>query len=155
MRRARCRCVLAWSLAGVVACNRERDREPAGPLVVYNAAAIARPMRAVLDSFQARTGARYEQETAASLELALYALAATRVHGRTPRDSVTFRGRPILFGVSIPSAARRASQAERFVAFLLSADGRRILRQQRFDALERPEFVGGGVPAALGAATGR
>jgi ABC-type molybdate transport system substrate-binding protein len=67
---------------------------------------------------------------------------------------VTFRGRPILFGVSIPSAARRASQAERFVAFLLSADGR-ILRQQRFDALERPEFVGGRVPKPLRAAAGR
>ena len=318
MRLSRCRYALASALVGLVGCNRERSGKPAGSLVVYNAAAIARPMRAVLDSFQARSGTAYEQETAASLELArkvlelggepdvlvladpdifpqllepritswhalfarnrivlaytprstgaaeidssnwfrildragvqvgradpntdpsgdrtllvrqlaerhyreprlyqrmltaspdrnvrpreadqvallevgeydyiwtyqnlaelaglryvklpdavdlgepsdsaVYAQAATRVRGRTPRDSVTFRGRPILFGVSIPSAARRAAQAERFVAFLLSADGRRILRQQRFDDLERPEFVGGGVPAALRAATGR
>lgn len=37
-----------------------------GPLVLYNAAAIARPIRAVLDSFAARRGARYEQETASN-----------------------------------------------------------------------------------------
>ena len=41
-----------------------------GPLIVYNAAAISRPMRAVLDSFRIRSGVRFEQETAASLELA-------------------------------------------------------------------------------------
>src|SRR5258705_11293022 len=276
-----------------------------GPLVLYNAAAVARPMRAVLDSFAARTGARYEQETAASLELArkvtelgaepdvlvladpdifpqlleprfvtwhalfarnrivlaytprsryaaeigstnwfrvlarpgvqvgradpktdpsgyrtllvwqlaerhyrapglyeqmlhaspsknvrpreadqvallqmdeydytwtyqnlaenaglkyvklqaawdlgepadsaTYALASVRVPGKTPRDTVTFRGRPILFAVTVPVTARHRATAERFVAFLLSPDGRRILRAQHFDALEQPVMAG-------------
>jgi len=80
-----------------------------------------------------------------------YAAATVRVHGRTPRDSVTFRGRPILFAVSVPSAARHRTLAERFVAFLLSADGQRILRQQHFDALDRPALVGRDVPTAVSA----
>lgn len=82
---------------------------------------------------------------------AIYATAAVRVRGRTERDSVRFRGRPILFAVSIPRAARQRALAERFVAFLLSPDGRRILREQRFDALEQPVLVGTGAPAALNA----
>ena len=68
---------LALTTSGGVACGGEgtaRDASPKnpaeGPIVVYNAAAIARPMRAVLDSFRVRTGIAYEQETAASLELA-------------------------------------------------------------------------------------
>jgi ABC-type molybdate transport system substrate-binding protein len=61
---------------------------------------------------------------------------------------VTFRGRPILFAVSIPGATAQRELAERFVTFLLSADGRRILRAQHFDALDQPVFVGK-VPAAV------
>lgn len=41
-----------------------------GPLVVYTAGSLARPMRAVLDSFAAGTGVRYELEAAGSLETA-------------------------------------------------------------------------------------
>ena len=73
---------------------------------------------------------------------ATYATASVRVQGRTPSDSVTFRGRPILFAVSIPNVARHPRLAERFVAFLLSQDGNRILRAQHFDALDEPIFVG-------------
>jgi molybdate/tungstate transport system substrate-binding protein len=302
------------SAAGGDSAAGQPDAHDRGPLVVYNAAAIARPMRAVLDSFAARTGTRYEQETAASLELArkvlelggrpdvlvladpdifpqllepgvttwhalfgrnrivlaytakshgageidstnwfrvltrpgvevgradphtdpsgyrtllvwqlagrhyhqpglyermlrasppknvrpreaeqvallqtgeydytwtyenladnaglryvklpdavdlgnpddsaAYATASVRVRGKTSRDSVTFRGRPILFAASIPRAAPRPALAERFVAFLLSPDGRRILRSQHFDALDRPALVGRGVPTAVSA----
>lgn len=72
----------------------------------------------------------------------MYALASVRVHGRTPRDSVSFTGRPILFAVSIPRGAPRRALAERFVAYLLSPVGQRILKQQHFDALDRPILVG-------------
>jgi molybdate/tungstate transport system substrate-binding protein len=41
-----------------------------GPLVVYTAGSLARPMRAALDSFSAQTGVRYELESAGSLETA-------------------------------------------------------------------------------------
>lgn len=83
-----------------------------------------------------------------------YARASVRVSGRTPRDSVTFRGRPILFAVSIPRSAPQPAVAERFVTFLLSADGRRILRQEHFDALDVPGLAGQDAPAALRDAAG-
>ena len=41
-----------------------------GPLVVFTAGSLARPMRAALDSFSARTGVKYELESAGSLETA-------------------------------------------------------------------------------------
>jgi len=75
-----------------------------------------------------------------------YATASVRVSGRTPRDSVTFTGRPILFGVSIPRDARQPALAERFVSYLLSSDGRRILRASHFDALDSAVIVGRNAP---------
>lgn len=77
---------------------------------------------------------------------AFYATAAIRVPGKTPADTITFRGQPIVYALSIPTAAPHREIAERFVAFLLSADGRRVLRAQQLDVLERPVLVGSGVP---------
>jgi molybdate/tungstate transport system substrate-binding protein len=61
-------CVLA-ALAASLSCGGER-RTAAGPLVVYNAGSLARPLRAALDSFARREGVRVEQESAGSLETA-------------------------------------------------------------------------------------
>lgn len=82
---------------------------------------------------------------------ATYALASTAVPGSTPRDTIILRGRPILFGVTIPTTSRHSEFAERFVAFLLSAAGRRILRAQNFDALDQPALVGSEVPPSIDA----
>jgi molybdate/tungstate transport system substrate-binding protein len=78
---------------------------------------------------------------------ATYALASVRVLGKAPGDSLTLKGKPILFAVTVPTTARHREGAEKFVEFLLSADGRRILRGQRFDALEAPVVLGTGAPA--------
>src|ERR1019366_1844663 len=51
-----------------------------GTLSVMNAASITRPMRALLDSFSARTGVKYEVEPGSSLEIAR---RLTELH-RTP-----------------------------------------------------------------------
>jgi molybdate/tungstate transport system substrate-binding protein len=53
-------------LAGCGGGSRPAD----GPLVVYNAGSLARPLRAVLDTFAAREGVVVEQESAGSLETA-------------------------------------------------------------------------------------
>ncbi|HET9013043.1 MAG TPA: hypothetical protein VFN38_14550, partial [Gemmatimonadaceae bacterium] len=66
-------------------------------------------------------------------------------------DTLTIRGRPILFGVTVPLGAAHAALGERFVAYLLSEEGRRILRRARFDALDQPVVVGRDPPAALAA----
>ena len=56
-------------IAFMVACTGDNQTSD-GPLVVYTAGSLARPMRAALDSFAARTGSRYELESAGSLETA-------------------------------------------------------------------------------------
>jgi len=53
-----------------LACARGEVADAGGPLVVFTAGSLARPMRAALDSFAARTGVRFELEAAGSLETA-------------------------------------------------------------------------------------
>jgi molybdate/tungstate transport system substrate-binding protein len=81
---------------------------------------------------------------------AAYATASTRVLGKRAGDTLTIRGRPILFGVTVPTGAPHGAVAERFVAYLLSPEGRRILRREHFDALDTPALVGTSIPQALG-----
>ncbi len=80
---------------------------------------------------------------------AFYRQADVRVAGSSAVDSITFRGEPIVYALSIPAAAPHRALAERFVAFLLSADGARILRGARLDALDQPLVTGTGLPAVL------
>jgi molybdate/tungstate transport system substrate-binding protein len=86
---------------------------------------------------------------------ALYARVSTRVVGKRAGDTITVRGRPILFGVTVPLGARHAAAGERFVAYLLSPEGRRILRRTHFDALDRPALVGQSVPPLVAAVMAR
>lgn len=62
--------VAATFIAAVLAIGCTENSEVEGPLVVYTAGSLARPMRAALDSFAARSGTRYELESAGSLETA-------------------------------------------------------------------------------------
>ncbi|HET7189390.1 MAG TPA: extracellular solute-binding protein, partial [Gemmatimonadaceae bacterium] len=96
-----------------------------------------------------------EVDLGTAADSAVYATAVTRVLGKRAGDTLTVRGRPILFGVTIPRGARHPEAADRFVAYLLSAEGRRILRRTRFDALEEPVLVGRGIPAPLRAGAAR
>ena len=80
---------------------------------------------------------------------AAYALASTRVVGKSVGDTITIRGGPILFGVTVPTAAPRRDEAQRFVAFLLSANGTHILRRTHLDALNQARLVGRGAPASI------
>jgi molybdate/tungstate transport system substrate-binding protein len=84
-------------------------------------------------------------------DTASYAQAVVRVAGRTPRDTLSFEGQPIVYALSIPTGAPHAARAAKFVAFLLSADGKRVLRTARLDALEQPVLVGTDIPAAVSA----
>jgi molybdate/tungstate transport system substrate-binding protein len=82
---------------------------------------------------------------------AFYATAEVRVVGRTPGDSLTMRGEPIVYALSIPRQAPHPRLAERFVSFLMSDDGRRVLRANHLDALDSAAVVGEGAPASLSA----
>ncbi len=57
-----------WA-AGTAACGRPAPAAGGGPLTVWAAASLTRPVRAALDTFTARTGRPARLETAASLEL--------------------------------------------------------------------------------------
>ncbi|MDB4885854.1 MAG: extracellular solute-binding protein family 1 [Gemmatimonadetes bacterium] len=78
---------------------------------------------------------------------ARYATAAVRV--RSGRDSITRRGAPILYGVSVPSGASHPAAGARFVALLLGREGRAMMRRQHVESLARPELVGDSVPAVV------
>jgi molybdate/tungstate transport system substrate-binding protein len=84
-----------------------------------------------------------------------YARASVRVRRGTGHDSVTLAGAPIFYGLSVPRSAPHAEAGARLAAFLLGAEGQRILREAHVDALERPELVGDSVPAVVRAAIPR
>ena len=75
---------------------------------------------------------------------AQYATASVRV--ASGRDSITRRGAPILYGVSVLRNAPHGEAGRRFVAYLLGADGRRVLAAARLDALAAPVFIGDSIP---------
>lgn len=78
-----------------------------------------------------------------------YARVSTRVLGKRQGDTVTMRGAPILFAFTIPVRAENPSLAERFVAYLISRDGRRVLRSQHLDVLDHLTASGSGAPAVV------
>jgi molybdate/tungstate transport system substrate-binding protein len=80
---------------------------------------------------------------------ALYSRVSTRVLGKRQGDTVTMRGAPILFAFTIPINAENPALAEKFVAFLISPDGRRVLRAQHLDALDHVSALGRGAPAIV------
>jgi len=68
------------------------------------------------------------------------------------RTAVTTGGAtssPIIHGLSIPRDAPNPLYAERFVRFVLSDDGKRILRAAHLDPLDPPRIVGTGAPPAI------
>jgi molybdate/tungstate transport system substrate-binding protein len=80
---------------------------------------------------------------------AAYSRAETRVLGKRPGDTLTVRGAPILFALTIPEQAGHPALAERFVAYLLSAEGRRVLKARHLDALDRAVVIGSDAPSVV------
>ncbi|HEX5386861.1 MAG TPA: extracellular solute-binding protein [Gemmatimonadales bacterium] len=68
--------------------------------------------------------------------------------GRAARDSVEFVGQPIVYALTIPTAAPHPEVAAAFVHFIFSPDGQAILRDAGFVVLPKPELGGPGTPPA-------
>ena len=66
-------------------------------------------------------------------------------------DSVVVRGVPIRYSLSIPRRSINPAVAERFIRFLFSEEGRRILQRGDVMLLDRLVAVGSGIPAAVAA----
>jgi molybdate/tungstate transport system substrate-binding protein len=79
-----------------------------------------------------------------------YAQASVRVpaQSRSGRDSVEFRGEPIVYALTIPTHAPHPRTAEAFVRFVLSPEGSAIIKQNGFTLLEKPLLAGPGKPPA-------
>lgn len=77
-----------------------------------------------------------------------YGQASVRLPGasRAGKDSVEFRGEPIVYAMTIPTAAPHPRVAEAFVRFVLSPDGQAILKANGFTLLEKPLLGGPGKP---------
>ena len=80
-----------------------------------------------------------------------YAGASVRLPGahRGGRDSVEFRGEPIVYALTIPRAAPHPRTAQAFVRFLFSPEGQAILERNGFLLLEKP-VLGGPEPPPPG-----
>ena len=107
------------------------------------------------ESIAQGVGLRYvalpeEIDLSAPSDSALYAVASTQVAGKTPRDSITMRGQPIVYAFTVPTRAPHPVIAARFASYLASPDGRRVLRGAKLDALDNYIVVGTGVPAGIG-----
>jgi molybdate/tungstate transport system substrate-binding protein len=77
-----------------------------------------------------------------------YTQARVRTPGprRAGGDSVEFRGEPIVYALTIPSAAPHPRTAEAFVRFIFSPEGQAILKGSGFTLLEHPLLGGPGRP---------
>lgn len=93
----------------------------------------------------------------ARIDLSDPALAAEYAHAslRVPaapgqgRDSLEFRGEPIVYGLTVPREAAHPAAAMAFVRFIFSDEGRGILERNGFVTFRSPTFTGT-PPAALG-----
>jgi molybdate/tungstate transport system substrate-binding protein len=77
-----------------------------------------------------------------------YAYASVRLPGasRAGTDSVEFRGEPIAYALTIPTAAPHPRTAQAFVRFVFSPEGQAIIQANGFTVLEKPVLAGPGKP---------
>ncbi len=75
-------------------------------------------------------------------ESSFYATASIRVAGSAPGETLEMRGRPIVYALAVPDAAPHPSVAARAVAYLLSADGARVMRAARLDVMHPAPVIG-------------
>ena len=89
-------------------------------------------------------------DLSAPADSAEYAIASTRVAGKTMTDSVTMRGQPIVYAFTVPTRAPHPALAAKFAQYLASPDGRRVLRGAKLDVLDQYLVTGTGAPAGVG-----
>ena len=77
-----------------------------------------------------------------------YGQASVRLPGksRAGKDSVEFRGEPIVYALTIPTAAPHLRAAQAFAQFVLSAEGQKILQANGLTLLDKPLVSGPGKP---------
>jgi molybdate/tungstate transport system substrate-binding protein len=102
------------------------------------------------ESMAKSTGLRFvmlgDSVDLSSTELAtFYATARVQVRGAAAGTTVEFTGEPIVYAFAVPRLAANAELAQKFVTFLVSAEGKEILRREGLDALDLPRIETGRV----------
>jgi len=85
---------------------------------------------------------------------ALYDKAVVSVSGKKPGSTMVHRGKPIVYGVTVPSNAEHAESGKAFVRFLLSQEGKAIMRANGHGQAEKV-FPEGSTEAQALLCTGR
>jgi molybdate/tungstate transport system substrate-binding protein len=80
---------------------------------------------------------------------ATYAAESVMVRGAKPGATATFKGQPILYGLSVPTKAPHAATAIKFINYLMSPDVEAKLRAAHIDMLDRLIVAGPRPPAEL------
>jgi molybdate/tungstate transport system substrate-binding protein len=75
-----------------------------------------------------------------------YSQALVRLPGasRVGKDSLEFRGEPIVYALTIPTQAPHPGTAKAFVRFVFSPEGQAIIKNNGFTLLPRPLLAGPG-----------
>lgn len=81
-----------------------------------------------------------------------YRTASVSVRGADANQRVTFVGAPIVYAFAVPRNAPNPALAQRFAEFLVSTEGKAILRREGLDALDLPELVTGDLRSGMLAA---
>ena len=84
-----------------------------------------------------------------------YAAVSVQVRGRSPGQTMTVKGQPILYGLTIPTNAPHNGAAKRFLDYLTSPQTIAALRAAHVDMLDHPVVVGTGAPAEVHGAVRR
>jgi molybdate/tungstate transport system substrate-binding protein len=152
------RTLLVWQLAEKFyrqpgLASRLLEQAPARNVRPNEAALVALLEAGEMDyiwsysSMAQRSGFRYVElpeaiDLSSMADSTAYAAASVRVAGKTFGDSITIQGRPISYALTIPTAAPHPDLARRFVAWLASPDGQRVLRAEKLDVLDRYVVTG-------------
>jgi molybdate/tungstate transport system substrate-binding protein len=84
-----------------------------------------------------------------------YAAATVTVRGTSPGQTLTVKGQPILYGLTVPIGAPHSDAARRFLDYLTSPAAIAALRSAHVDMLDHPVVVGTGAPAEVHGAVRR
>ncbi len=84
-----------------------------------------------------------------------YAAVSVKVRGSSPGQTLTVKGQPILYGLTVPFNAPHPRAANRFLDYLTSPQTIATLRAAHVDMLEHPIVVGTGAPAEVHGAVRR
>ncbi len=80
----------------------------------------------------------------------LYSTVSFKIEGKSPNQYITVKGKPMIYGITIPQNANSPKDkkgAVLFVKFVLSKEGQNIMKQCGQGVISPPEFIGN--PAIL------